>query len=158
MDIKSTLTISLAVWGAIVSTVLAFIKIKEFLYEGKPRIRVAVAGDYYVLPSDHPQNPYGDKPLISITAINVGRRPVILKKAGLLMPKGKGKKYLISVGSITSINLSEGQSHDYNILEDEVKSKGLTPSKYVAFVIDATGKYYWSHNIFMRFLKLCRLK
>jgi hypothetical protein len=84
-----TLTTILAIWGAVVSTILAFLKIKEFYREDRPKIKVTVAGDYYVLPKNHPQNPYGDKPLVSITAINIGRRPVTLKKVGLLMPKGE---------------------------------------------------------------------
>ena len=159
MGDKLTLTTILAIWGAVISTILALLKVKEVYREDKPRIKVTVVGGYYVLPKNHPQNPYGDKPLVSITAVNIGRRPVTLKKAGLLMPRGqKKKKYLLNVDSITSIDLTEGKSHDYYLLEDKIKNKGLTPDKYVAFVIDAAGKYYWSLGVFKRFLKLHRIK
>ena len=159
MSSKFTLTTILAIWGAVVSTILAFLRVKEFYREDRPKIKVTVEGDYYVLPKNHPQNPYRDKPLVSITAINVGRRPVTLKKAGLLMPRNKEKKkYLVGVDSVTSIDLTEGKSHDYHLLEDEIKNKGLTPDKYVAFVIDAAGKYYWSHGVFKRYLTLHRIK
>jgi hypothetical protein len=148
------LTKGLAIWGAILSTILAILKIVEF-YKDRANIKVRVKGGYYVYPANHPKNPYGDKSLVSITASNNGRRNVTLKKAGLLMPRGG--KYLVPVGSIKSIELSEGKSHDYELSEDEIKQKGLTPDKYVAFVIDANGQYYWSHNFLKRLIKLHRI-
>lgn len=154
-----TLTTILAIWGAVVSTILVILKVKEFYRENRPKIKVTVAGGYYVLPKNHPQNTYGDKPLVLITAVNMGRRSVTLKGAGLLMPKGEEKKkYLVGIGSVASIELTEGKSHDYHLLEDEIKDERLTPDKYVAFVIDATGKYYWSHGVFKRYLILHRIK
>jgi hypothetical protein len=159
MGDKLNLTTILALWGAVISTILAFLKVREFYREDKPRIKVTVAGGYYVLPKNHPKNPYGDKPLISITAVNIGRRPVTLKKAGLLRPRDEEKKkYLLSVDSVTTIELTEGKSHDYHLLEDEIENKGITSNRYVAFVIDGAGRYYWSHNILTRFLKLRRIK
>ena len=149
------LTKGLAIWGAILSTILAILKIVEF-YGDRANIKVSVKGGYYVHPANHPNNPYGDKSLVSITASNNGKRNVTLKKAGLLMPRGG--KYLVSVGSIKSIELTEGKSHDYELSEDEIKEKGLMPDKYVAFVIDANGKYYWSHNCLKRLIKLHRIK
>jgi len=149
------LTTGLAIWGAILSTILAILKLFEF-YRDRANIKVSVKGGYHVYPKNHPNNPYGDKALISITASNNGRRNVTLKKAGLLMPRGG--RYLVPVGSITSIELTEGKSHDYELSEKEVEEKGITPDKYVAFVIDATGKYYWSHNFLRRLIKLHRIK
>lgn len=64
-----TLTTILAVWGSIVSTILALLKVKEYYREGRPRIKVTVRGDYQVVPVNHPQNPYGDQSLVSITAV-----------------------------------------------------------------------------------------
>lgn len=155
MGDKFTLTTILAIWGAVVSTILAFLKVKEY----RARMKVTVAGGYYVLPKNHPKNPYGNKSLVSITAVNIGRRPVTLKKAGLLLPRSEKKtKYLLAAESIVSIDLTEGKSHDYQLLEDEIKNAGLTPDKYVACVIDATGKFYWSHGVFKRFLTLHRIK
>jgi hypothetical protein len=154
-----TLTMILAIWGAVISTVLALLKVKEFYREDRPKIKVSVAGDYIVIPKESLQNPYGDKPLVSITAVNIGRRPVTLKKGALLLPKGvQKKKYLLGLGSIGSIELTEGQSHDYYLLEDEIKEKGLTPDKYVACVIDAAGRRYWSHGVFKRYSILHRIR
>jgi hypothetical protein len=78
-----TLTTVMAIWGSIVSTILALLKVKEYYREGRPRIKVIVRGDFYVVPTNHPFNPYGDQPLLSIIVVNIGRRPVTLEKAGL---------------------------------------------------------------------------
>jgi len=75
------------------------------------------------------------------------------------MPRDKEKKkYLVGGDSVTSINLTEGKSHDYHLLEDEIKNEGLTPDQYVAFVIDAVRRFYWSHGVFKRYSKLHRIK
>lgn len=49
MGDKLNLTTILAIWGAVISTILAFLKVREFYREDKPRIKVTVAGGYYVL-------------------------------------------------------------------------------------------------------------
>jgi hypothetical protein len=153
-----TLTTVMAIWGSIVSTILALLKVSESYREGRPRIKVTVRGDFYVVPTNHPLNPYGDQSLLSITAVNIGRRPVTLEKAGLLTQKGEKNTYAIFGDSVKSIHLTEGKSHAYNLLENEIKGKGLTPNKYVAFVCDASGRFYWSHNILRRYLKLRRFR
>lgn len=57
------------------------------------------------------------------------------------------------------IEVTEGKSHNYYMNEEDLKSKyKLTPDKYVAVVIDATGGKYYSHNILMRLLKVGRIK
>lgn len=152
-----SLTSGLAIYSAILSTLLALIEVLKF-YKDRANIKVTVRGGYNVYPANHPKNPYGDKDLVLITASNKGKRPVALKKACLLMPRRSKRKYLLGVDSITSIDLTEGKSHDYYILEDEIKKTGLSSDKYIACVIDATGRYHWSHNIFVRFLKLHRIK
>lgn len=149
-------TLVLALWASILSTILAVVKILEYRKD-RLHIKVTVKGNYRIVPIT---KAYGNRPLVVITAANRGRRPVTLLKAGLLLPRKEG--YLLCFDSMTamrSVELTEGKSHDYLMSEDDVKKKyALTPKKYVAFVSDATGRSYWSHNILRRFLKLRRTK
>ncbi len=147
-----TLTAGLAIWGAVLSTLLAVLKLIEF-FRDRANIKVTVRGNYKV-----PEDPlYGDASYVLITAANKGRRPVTITHASLLVPGSQ--EYLLAKDSLTHVELTEGKSHNYPINENDVKSKsGLHPDKYVACVIDATGRYFWSHNFLMRFLKLRRIK
>lgn len=148
----------LAIWGSILSTILAVLKVLEYRKD-RANIKVTVMGNYKIFPTTEA---YGNRPLVMITAANRGRRPVTLAGAALLLPRKHEYKYIICADSLTTgrpIELTEGKSHQYRMFEDDVKNKyGLTPEKYVACVWDATGRYYWSHNIFKRFLKLRRIK
>jgi hypothetical protein len=148
-----TLTAGLAIWGAILSTLLAVLKLVEF-FRDRVNIKVTVRGNYKVYPKDPL---YGDASYVLITAVNKGRRPVTITHASLL---GSGsQEYLLDKDSLTHVELTEGKSHIYHINENDVKSKsGLHPDKYVACVIDATGRCFWSHNFLIRFLKLHRNK
>ncbi len=74
------------------------------------------------------------------------------------MPKTAQKKYVIGVDSVKNIDLTEGQSYSYDLLENEIRSKGLDADKYVAWACDASGRFYWSHSIFKRYLKLKRFR
>lgn len=149
------ITLILAIWGSILSTILAFFKILEYRKD-RADIKVTVVGGYKIHP---PTTVYGDKQLLSITAANRGRRPVTLKKAGLLLPR---KGYLLCADTMTAlrdVELTEGKSHQYLMNEEGlIKDYGLPPEKYVACVIDAAGRYYYSHNILKRILKLSRSK
>ncbi|MCK4404487.1 MAG: hypothetical protein KAW02_05290 [candidate division Zixibacteria bacterium] len=149
-------TFALAIWGAFLSTTLAVLKVLEFRRD-RGNIKITVKGSYKILPTT---KAYGNRPLVVITAVNKGRRPVTLKGAALLLPRKEG--HLICIDSMTagrSVELTEGRSHDYLMFEDDVKNQyGLTPAKYVACVWDATGRYHWSHGILKRFLKLHRMK
>ena len=153
-----SLTEILAIWGAVLSSLLAIFKTFEYCRD-RANIKVTVKGNYKALNKD---NPYGDATILTITAANIGRRPVTLKTAALLMPRGKGP-YLLCAdpisNALSAIEIKEGQFRDYNLNEDIVKSKyDLTPDKYVACVYDATGKVYWSHNWLKRWWKLGRIK
>jgi hypothetical protein len=145
----------LAIWGSILSTILAVLKVLEYRKD-RANIKVTVMGNYKIFSAT---GAYGNRPLVMITAANRGRRPVTLTGAALLLPRKNEYKYVICADSITAIELTEGKSHEYLMFEDDVKNQyGLTPEKYIACVWDATGTYYWSHNIFKRFLKLRRIK
>ncbi|RKX29341.1 MAG: hypothetical protein DRP46_07315, partial [Candidatus Zixiibacteriota bacterium] len=80
---KLTLTDILALWGAIISTILATIKLMDFMRD-KAKIKVRVKANYQVYPRN---NEYGDKVLIMIEASNRGRRPITLTKAYLIAPR-----------------------------------------------------------------------
>jgi hypothetical protein len=149
-------TLVLAIWGALLSTVLAVVKILDYRKE-RANVKVAVKGSYKVVPISRT---YGNRPLVMISVVNTGRRPVTLMGAALLLPRKAG--HLVCIDSMTAarpVELTEGKPHQYLMFEDDVKNKyGLAPRKYVACVWDGTGKYYWSHDIFKRLLKLRRIK
>lgn len=147
----------LAVWGAVLSTLLATLEILKYRKD-KPNIIVNIKGGYKFYPVDHPYNPYGNSTLLVISASNRGKRPITLTKAALLMPRGSKGRHLMCT-DLSPIELTEGKSHDYYIKEEILKTQySLSPQKYVAFVVDATGRFYWSHNFLIRFLKLHRIK
>lgn len=145
------ITLILAIWGSLLSTTLAVIEVKRFMSD-KPNVLVSVRGGYGMYPSD---TIYGDRNYICISAANSGRRKVVLTKAALLAPRGDRRRYAVSGDSLQKVELTEGNSHDYLIAENEIN---FPPAKYVACVIDATGRYYRSHNFLVRFLKLGRVK
>lgn len=146
-----------AIWGAVLSTLLALFEIYKY-FNDRVRLKVTVQGGYKVYPKI---TPYGDMELITISAANFGRRPVTLTKAALLMPKSSGgPKYFLCMDSLTAgkhVRLQEGESYQYNINENEAKKHGLIQKKYVACVIDARGRYFWSHCAFCRLIKLGRI-
>ena len=147
-----------AIWGASLSSILALFEAYKY-FSDRVKLKVKVQGGYKVYPKT---TPYGDMELVTIIAANCGRRPVTLTKAALLMPKkAEGAKYYVCMDSLTvgkHIRLEEGESYQYNFDENEVKKAGLSPDKYVACVIDARGKYFWSHSVISRFIKLKRIK
>jgi hypothetical protein len=119
-------------------------------------VEVSLLGSDKVIPSNHPANPYGDAPVLAINATNKGKKPVYLIQAGFLRQHGKGS--FVLVDSEATIRINEGQSHMYRIREDEVRKKGLTSDKYVAYVLTSNGKRYYSHNFLKRFFKLRKIR
>lgn len=140
--------------GWFISGILLLIRILEYRRD-KSKIKVTVRGHYGIIPEDTVFRP-GNK--IIINAVNKGRRPMTLTQAGLLLPRDCKAKYLIDTYSATNIRLEEGEPHIYILDENAVKKYGVTSDKYVAYVIDATGRFYWSHNKLERLRKLGRIK
>ena len=135
--------------------VLVILGILEYR-RNRPIIRVTVRGGYRIPPE---VSKYVSGGKIVITAINKGRRPVTLTKAGFILPKKYKDSYFIAADSLKIVKLEEGESKDYIVDEDTVKAMyGLLPGKYIAFVIDATGNCHWSHNKLKRLIKLGRIK
>ena len=76
-----------------------------------------------------------------------------------MYPRGADTGFTVSQDSmLQEVELTEGKDQTYNINEEEATKDGLTPDKYVAYVLDATGKMYYSHNIICRLWKLKRFK
>lgn len=147
-------------WGLIlgwlISGILLLLRILEYRRD-RASIKVTVRGNYGIIPED---TRYGSGNKIVITVANKGRRPVTLTKAGCLLPRNCKYHFFYFRDSLDStVELKEGKSHVYITDEEKVKKEyNLTPDKYVAFVVDATGKCYWSHNKLERLRKLGRIK
>lgn len=142
------------IYGAILSTILAVIKIVE-IRRDRPVLKVTVSGDWIFHPNPFP----GEKTTIAIKAVNLGHRPITLTGAGLLMP---GKRYLMCADSISQsyapVELAYGKAKEYYMGETSTqKEYKLAPDKYVAYIKDMTGRAHYSHNIFQRWFKLKRL-
>ena len=157
-ELKVTITTTQLILG-FVSTlalvILVTLSILEYRRD-RPIIKVTVRGGYGI-PPEIAEYVSGGK--IVITAINRGRRPVTLTKAGFILPKKCKGSYFIAADSLKIVKLEEGESKDYIIDEDTVKAiYGLIPDKYIAFIVDATGNYHWSHNKLKRLIKLGRIK
>jgi len=154
-DTQSTtpITTILAVWGALVSTGLAVIKLNEF-YRDRSHVNVKVKCGVRIVPESHP---YSKSNILSVTVVNVDRRPVTITGCALLMPRSVHVKYLFCNDELSAqeVELTEGKPHHYYFDEDTIRTRyGLRPSKYIAWVRDATGKSYWSHNFFIRLPRL----
>lgn len=153
----------LAVYGAVLSTILASLKLLEYLRD-RVRIKVTVTYNQKVVPMYDPDGIHSDTfdkspPLIVVTAVNIGRRPITIKKAGLMLPSGIGERNesLISCQSLRDIvDLTENKSHSFALYENDVQKYGLKPDKYIGYVIDASGKMYYSHKALIRLWKLFR--
>lgn len=105
-----------------------------------------------------------DEPLFSrvcITVENIGGTSLTIVGAGLLQP-GEIKQYSLPFDLFGEINRDavrlprRGCTHDFFMKEERVKkdSPGLTADKYVAYVKDATGRFFYSHSVLSRYNKL----
>jgi hypothetical protein len=154
----------LSFYGAILSTILALFKLLEYLRD-RVKIKVTVTYNQKIVPISKPDSIDGDTfdkspSLIVIKAVNIGRRPVTIKIAGLMLPSGRGEKNesLISYQSLNDVvDLTENKSHSFALYENDVQNHDLNPDKYIGYVIDAAGKCYYSHNALSRLWKLSRL-
>lgn len=141
--------------GWLISGILLLLRILEYRRD-KSKVKVTVKGHYGIIPEDTVYRP-GDK--IIIRAVNEGRRPITLVQAGLLLPQNCKDHYAIANDSLKIIKLGEGEPYIYILDEDPVKrGYNLTPDKYIAYVMDATGRFYWSHNKSERMEKLGRIE
>ncbi len=150
------LTVVLALWGAVLSTVLAVFKIVEHRSD-RAVIKVSLQPGMKAFPST---SAYGTMTLLLIKVTNVGRRPTSITHASLMLRRGEGS--LLCSDPISArypVELTENTAHSFAMNEDEIKSQyRLQPQLYVAFVNDAAGRTYWSHGPLARLWKLKRLR
>ena len=73
----------LAIWGAILSTILAALRLSEFLRD-KPCLKVWGSYGY----GWHQHEPHY-RPHVLLTAVNIGKRPVSITEVELQLSRGK---------------------------------------------------------------------
>ena len=138
MDTKDIVTLSIAIWGAILSTFLA---LREILNE-KRRIKI-------MLFSIHRLQRH------KITITNTGHRPITISEIGLIIaPNLKGPHIPIRSGALFAtendyspphlpVILTDGQTTEFQL--SEYVSKQLTNNKNnhpFIFVYDSEGNVY----------------
>jgi hypothetical protein len=147
------ITLLFAVWGAVISTFLAALKIAETYKDGRI-LSVSVWAGMRA----NAGSPYGDMILTMVKVVNVGRLPVSVTNVWLMHRESNllcGDPYSAKY----PVELAEGKHHLFLFNEEELKGKfGLRTSQYVAGVSDATGTTYWSHGPLARFWKAGRLR
>jgi hypothetical protein len=147
-------TTVLAVWGALVSTGLAALKINEYLKD-RPRLKVTIQPSMKAFPNT---SAYGTMTVLLAKVANIGRRPTTITHVSLMLPRGRG--YVLCADPITAtypVELSENKVHSFVFNQDAlVKDYGLTPSQFVVCADDAAGRRRWSHGPLARVWKLHR--
>ncbi len=139
---QENITLILAIWGAFLSTLLAIIEFIKFLKD-KPYILVKVENSSVFYNTDEQRL---NKPSIIVNVSNRGSRPITISKIYLLPPPDLGNM-LATINIITApIEITEGKS--YNIRE-ELESEA-NANDFMACAEDATGRYFWSHNLIFR--------
>jgi len=154
-DSPNVTTQLLAIWGALLSTLLAGIEIIKFYYEGV-RIKVTVRGGFKAMPQD---TVYGNKEYILIVASNGGKRTTTITHAWL-MTSGTINLLCGECFSQGPRKLQEGDYAQFLIEEKESvqKKHGMKPRDYIAVVSDATGRQFYSHKLFIRWFRRIRMK
>src|SRR3989442_1852832 len=146
------LTAALAIWGAVVSSVLAVLKVAEYLKD-RPIIKISLQPGMKAFPNT---SFYGSMTVLFVKVANVGRRPTSITHVSLMLHRGKG--FLLCADPRTAtypVELTENKSHGFVFNEDEVRGKyRLEPSHYVGCVNDSAGRTYWSHGPLARLWKL----
>jgi hypothetical protein len=137
MEPKDIITLIIAFWGAIISTILAF---REFFRE-KRKVNVKCQLSVCAFPNEN-------RWFITIIAVNNGHRPVLINQGGLVMKNGQSFFQLITdLGSIPLPKRLD-EHEDVTIYIDcskiekvinEAKGKNLFKK---AFVQDAEDKKY----------------
>jgi hypothetical protein len=163
------LTTALAVWGALLSTVLAALKIIDYRrdrpiilvkldelglqFDPRHVVNVSVVGGL------GEKRSAAEKRWLRADIINVGRRAAIVTGVLLMLPRGRG--FLTgSPASENPVDLNEGKSYAVMWDEEEImRDYGLTPSQFVVRADHGVGRTRtaWSHGPLARFWKLQRI-
>lgn len=132
------LTFSIAIYGAILSSVTAIIQIFSYRRD-RADIKVKIYSEQKC-------------PSVFVTVYNKGRRPVTLDKYIIRTTKLTPSKFL------QPIKLLEGEKHDFSIAEYSLIKYNVNDRDVSISVLDGTGRYHWSDNFLMRWIKLRRLR
>jgi hypothetical protein len=137
MDAKDIITLFIAGWGAILSTLLA---IREVLKE-KRNIKITLFKIHWM-----------ETYKISIT--NTGHRPITLSEVGLLIKnKGKGPHLPIRSSALFAstegylppdlpLILSDGQTVEFHLSEYIATELGNKENRLLIFIYDSEGNVY----------------
>lgn len=92
---------------------------------------------------------------VDATISNEGHRPITITKCHFINCGD-----VVGKNGVCNINppkeLTENTAHTSGILSVGFYEKGLSPKNMYAYVIDVTGKKFWSDNIIMRKIKTYR--
>jgi hypothetical protein len=135
LSILDYITLSIAIWGAVLSTILAI----RSLQKDKRQIRVTCIFKEQTISQDGvPTNI-----IVGIKAVNVGHRNVRIDYAGLITNSGK---YYVSNTSLLPVTLSDADTVTIGIKLDEAEKqlREFSPSElYVsAYMKDTEGNFY----------------
>ena len=135
MHLSVSLTGSLAIYGAILSTVTGIIQI---INHRKDRANVRINVRKNMLPT-FPDRRYGGKQLVIITAINAGRRPVRIEGfAAQLLNDPITHWYLPDVRPPLPCDLTEGKTVSAFLIQERVNFDLLSHW----YVWDSVGRHY----------------
>src|SRR5713226_7534083 len=133
-----SLTGSLAVYGAILSTVTALIQVINHV---KDRANVRLSVRENMMPA-FPDRRYAGQPLVIVTATNVGRRPVRIEgfAAHLLFDAGRRTTdwYLPDVRPPLPCDITEGETVSAFLIQARVNFESISHW----FAWDSAGRHY----------------
>jgi hypothetical protein len=142
------LTNQLAIYGAILSTILAIIQLIRFVTEFKEKRRTLRVNFNYELASDQMGEP---KLFIRISMVNTNFRPIKIDAAGLLTVNNFEyiQEHYTAGNNPLPIKLEDGENAvyfiDYSDALEIAKNKQNRYKK--AFIVDAEGKRYYSKRL-----------
>jgi len=152
------LTSALAMWGALLSTALAGVKIAEYRKE-RPILKVTLQPGMKAFPAT---SGYGESTILTVKVINTGRRTTSITHVSLMLPRGHPHRFLLCADRQTAtypVELSENKAHLFVFNQDTItKQYGLSPSQFVVCADDAAGRRQWSHGPLARLWKLRRVR
>jgi hypothetical protein len=152
-----TLTLGVALWGAILSTILFALKIRDGWLD-RPRLRITIRSGMKPFAGSRAVD-YGTGTLLCVSVANIGRRPTTVECVSLLLPRGAVSRYVAfmkdNISCTYPVELTENQGHTFFGREDKLKEVHplAIPDRYVIRIDTPPGHVYWSHGPLARRLK-----
>jgi hypothetical protein len=146
-----------AIYGAALSTVLALGKAYEY-YRDRADVKVKISPGMKATPGSQ----YGNRKLLFVSVVNVGRRPVSITHVSLRLPNSAPNRYLLCADPATAtypVYLTESQRHGFVFDEDVLRTQyKLTDGDFVAVASDSHGRDHWSHGPIWRLRRFRTLR